>query len=162
AGESAKFLLGATRVGMAPDAGASVTLARIVGLRKAMEIALLNPTLTAAEAAELGIVNRVVPDDAVLTEAWALARRLADGAARAAAEGADVTIGDVDVDAAKTQAAAIGALSVALDVTDPASAQEAIARGGPFDILVNNAGIDHSGHFFGDVTPEQWRRLLAV
>src|SRR5207302_8952048 len=33
AGESAKFLLGATRVGMAPDAGGSVTLARIVGLR---------------------------------------------------------------------------------------------------------------------------------
>jgi 2-(1,2-epoxy-1,2-dihydrophenyl)acetyl-CoA isomerase len=85
AGESAKFLLGATRVGMAPDAGGSVTLAKIVGLRKAMEIALLNPTLSAAEAAELGIVNRVVPDDEVLTEARALARQLAGGATRALA-----------------------------------------------------------------------------
>jgi 2-(1,2-epoxy-1,2-dihydrophenyl)acetyl-CoA isomerase len=85
AGESAKFLLGATRVGMAPDAGGSVTLARIVGLRKGMEIALLNPTLTAGEAAELGIVNRVVPDDAVLTEGMVLARRLADGATLALA-----------------------------------------------------------------------------
>jgi 2-(1,2-epoxy-1,2-dihydrophenyl)acetyl-CoA isomerase len=75
AGESAKFLLGATRVGMAPDAGGSVTLARIVGLRKAMEIAMLNPTLSAAQAAELGIVNRVVPDDAVLDEGRALARQ---------------------------------------------------------------------------------------
>src|SRR5256885_3472381 len=83
AGESAKFLLGATRVGMAPDAGGSVTLARIVGLRKAMEIALLNPTLSAAEAAELGIVNRVVPDDRVLAEARDLARQLAGGATRA-------------------------------------------------------------------------------
>ena len=54
-------------------------------LVKAMEIALLNPTITAAEAAELGIVNRVVPDDAVLAEAGALARQLAGGATRALA-----------------------------------------------------------------------------
>ena len=85
AGESAKFLLGATRVGMAPDAGGSVTLARIVGLRKAMEIALLNPTLSAAEALELGIVNKVVPDDQVLSEARAIAVGLAAGATRALA-----------------------------------------------------------------------------
>ncbi|MGH9000959.1 MAG: enoyl-CoA hydratase/isomerase family protein [Acidimicrobiia bacterium] len=85
AGESARFLLGATRVGMAPDAGGSVTLARIVGLRKAMEIALLNPTLTAAEALDLGIVNRVVADDAVLTAGRELAEQLAGGATRALA-----------------------------------------------------------------------------
>lgn len=85
AGESARFLLGATRVGMAPDAGGSVTLARIVGLRKAMEIALTNPTLTAAEARDIGLVTRVVPDDAVLAEGWALARELAAGATRALA-----------------------------------------------------------------------------
>src|SRR3954447_4930267 len=85
AGESARFLLGATRVGMAPDAGGTVTLAKIVGLRKAMELAMLNPTLTAADALELGIVNRVVPDAALLDEAWALARQLADGATRALA-----------------------------------------------------------------------------
>lgn len=85
AGESARFLLGATRVGMAPDAGGSVTLARIVGLRKAMEIALTNPTLTAAQALELGIVNRVVADDAVRAEGMAWARDLAQGATRALA-----------------------------------------------------------------------------
>jgi 2-(1,2-epoxy-1,2-dihydrophenyl)acetyl-CoA isomerase len=50
AGESARFLAGATRVGMAPDAGVSVTLPLLVGLRKAMEIILTNPVLTAAEA----------------------------------------------------------------------------------------------------------------
>ena len=38
AAESARFLAGATRVGMAPDAGGSVTLARLVGMRKATEI----------------------------------------------------------------------------------------------------------------------------
>jgi NAD(P)-dependent dehydrogenase (short-subunit alcohol dehydrogenase family) len=83
-------------------------------------------------------------------------------AARLAAAGADVTIGDVDVDAAKAHAEAIGATGVQLDVTDPASAEAAIGAGGPFDILVNNAGIDMAGVFFGDVTPTQWRRLLAV
>jgi NAD(P)-dependent dehydrogenase (short-subunit alcohol dehydrogenase family) len=83
-------------------------------------------------------------------------------AARLAAAGADVTIGDVDVDAAKAHAEAIGATGVQLDVTDPASAEAAIGAGGPFDILVNNAGIDMAGVFFGDVTPAQWRRLLAV
>jgi 2-(1,2-epoxy-1,2-dihydrophenyl)acetyl-CoA isomerase len=77
AAESAKFLLGATRVGMAPDAGGSVTLARIVGLRRAMEIALTNPTIGAAEALEIGLVNRVVPDDVLLDEALALGRALA-------------------------------------------------------------------------------------
>ena len=85
AAESARFLLGATRVGMAPDAGGTVTLAKIVGLRKAMELALLNPTLSATEALELGLVNRVVPDDQLLDEAWALARQLARSATRALA-----------------------------------------------------------------------------
>ena len=86
AAESAKFLTGATRVGMAPDAGTTVTLSRLVGLRKTMELLLLNPTLSAAEALDLGIVTRVVPDDALLDEALSIARRLAAGAPRANAE----------------------------------------------------------------------------
>ncbi len=83
-------------------------------------------------------------------------------AVRLAAEGAEVVIGDIDVDGAKAQAEPIGATGVGLDVTDPASAQAVVADAGPFDVLVNNAGIDHAGHFFGDVPPEQWRRILAV
>ncbi|WP_205698874.1 enoyl-CoA hydratase/isomerase family protein [Conexibacter sp. SYSU D00693] len=79
AAQSSKFLLGATRVGMAPDAGGSVTLTRLVGLRKALEIALTNPTLSAQEALELGIVTRVVADDALLDEGRALAAALAAG-----------------------------------------------------------------------------------
>ena len=50
AAESAKFFSGAVRVGMAPDAGTTVTLTQLVGLRQAMRILLTNPTLTAAEA----------------------------------------------------------------------------------------------------------------
>ncbi len=85
AAESARFLAGATRVGMAPDAGGSVTLARLVGMRKATEILLTNPVLTAIEARDLGIVNRVVPDADLAAAALALARELAAGAPKALA-----------------------------------------------------------------------------
>jgi len=80
AAESAKFMSGAVRVGMAPDAGVSVTLTQLVGLRKAMEILLTNPTLTAAEALEVGLVTRVVPDDDMLGVAFEIARGLASSA----------------------------------------------------------------------------------
>src|SRR5881396_2199827 len=68
AGESAKFLAGATRVAMAPDAGVSVTLSRLVGLRRAMSILLTNPVISAPEALSMG-----------------MARELADGAPKALA-----------------------------------------------------------------------------
>src|SRR6202000_1230724 len=62
AAESARFFSGAVRVGMAPDAGTTVTLTQLVGLRQAMRILLTNPTLGAAEARDLGVVTEVVPD----------------------------------------------------------------------------------------------------
>jgi 2-(1,2-epoxy-1,2-dihydrophenyl)acetyl-CoA isomerase len=77
AAESSKFFSGAVRVGMAPDGGTTVTLARIVGLRKALDLLLTNPTLTAAEALALGIVSRVVPDAELATAVDALAAELA-------------------------------------------------------------------------------------
>lgn len=79
AAKSAKFLAGATRVGMAPDAGVSVTLPRLVGLRQATMILLTNPTITADEALRLGIVTRVVDDARLADEARALAHELAAG-----------------------------------------------------------------------------------
>ncbi len=80
AGESSKFMAGATRVAMVPDAGVSVTLTQLVGFRKAMEIVMLNPVVTAREALEIGLITRVVPDNELLREAGDLARRLAKGA----------------------------------------------------------------------------------
>jgi 2-(1,2-epoxy-1,2-dihydrophenyl)acetyl-CoA isomerase len=85
AGASAKFLAGATRVAMVPDAGVSVTLTQLVGFRRAMEILMLNPVIEAGEAKAIGLVTRVVPDDQVQTEAFALARQLAAGAPAALA-----------------------------------------------------------------------------
>lgn len=80
AARSSKFLSGGTRVGMAPDAGVTVTLQRIVGFRRAMDILLTNPTLTAEQALEIGLVSRVVPDAELDDAALGLARQLADGA----------------------------------------------------------------------------------
>lgn len=79
AGESARFMVAATRVGMAPDAGMTFTLPRLVGLRAALDLALTNPLLSAAEAKELGLVGRVVPDEDLADEALKLATRIARG-----------------------------------------------------------------------------------
>jgi 2-(1,2-epoxy-1,2-dihydrophenyl)acetyl-CoA isomerase len=80
AAQSAKFLAGATRVGMAPDAGLSVTLPRLVGARKAAELLLLNVALSADEALSLGLVNRVVPDADLGGSAYDYAEQVASGA----------------------------------------------------------------------------------
>jgi 2-(1,2-epoxy-1,2-dihydrophenyl)acetyl-CoA isomerase len=79
AGEGARFSMAYVRLGTTPDTGGTWALARLVGHRRAMEIALLNPVLTAGEALALGLVNRVVPDPDLAAEAEALARRLAAG-----------------------------------------------------------------------------------
>lgn len=78
AARSARIFSGAARVGMAPDGGSSVTLAQIVGARKAMELLLLNPTLTADEALDIGLVNEVVDDDELEKRLLALAGELAE------------------------------------------------------------------------------------
>ena len=63
AAESAKFTMAYTKVGLAPDGSSSYFLARMVGLRRAKEMALLNPVLSARQAMEWGLVNQVVADD---------------------------------------------------------------------------------------------------
>jgi 2-(1,2-epoxy-1,2-dihydrophenyl)acetyl-CoA isomerase len=78
AGESARFFSGAVRVGMAPDAGTTVTLPQVVGLRRAMDILLTNPTLTAQEALDMGLVSRVVADNDLEPATMELAQSLAD------------------------------------------------------------------------------------
>jgi 2-hydroxycyclohexanecarboxyl-CoA dehydrogenase len=82
-------------------------------------------------------------------------------AARLAAEGAGVVIGDIDHEGAERVAAEVGATATDLDVTSPDSATAAVAAHGPFAILVNNAGTDEFG-FFADTDPGLWERVLAV
>ena len=63
------------------------------------------------------------------------------------------------LDVAEELAAAIGARAVQVDISDVDAAQAMIREAGPLDILVNNAGFDDPD-FFGETTPERWRRLL--
>ncbi len=79
AAESAKFTMAYTRAGLAPDGSSSFFLARMVGMRRAKELALLNSVLSARQAMEWGLVNQVVPDDQVLPEAMKMAHHLANG-----------------------------------------------------------------------------------
>jgi 2-hydroxycyclohexanecarboxyl-CoA dehydrogenase len=82
-------------------------------------------------------------------------------AARLAAEGAEVWIGDIDAEGAAKVASEVNGHSLSLDVTELDSAQAAIAEVGVLDVLVNNAGTDEFG-FFTYTTPEQWQRVLGV
>ena len=79
AAEDAFFTLAYCLIGTSPDGGSSYHLPRIVGLRKAMEIALLGERFDAETAQRLGLVNWVVPADDLEAETAKLAARLASG-----------------------------------------------------------------------------------
>jgi 2-(1,2-epoxy-1,2-dihydrophenyl)acetyl-CoA isomerase len=76
AAEGTRFNLAYTRIGTSSDCGTSWGLPRWVGLRKALEIALLCEPFDAAEALRLGMVNRVVPADALAEQTLAWARQI--------------------------------------------------------------------------------------
>ncbi len=82
-------------------------------------------------------------------------------AARLAAEGAEVWVGDIDTEGAQRVAGEVNGHAIELDVTDLESANAAVEAAGTLDILVNNAGTDEFG-FFTYTTPEQWQRVLAI
>jgi 2-(1,2-epoxy-1,2-dihydrophenyl)acetyl-CoA isomerase len=83
AAESAVFTMAYTRAGLAPDGGSSFFLPRIVGPRRAYDLMVNNPVLSALEARDLGIVNEVLPDASFVADARAYAARLAAGPTRA-------------------------------------------------------------------------------
>jgi 2-(1,2-epoxy-1,2-dihydrophenyl)acetyl-CoA isomerase len=79
AADSAYFTLAYTLIGVSPDGGSTFSLPRIVGQKKAMEIALLGERFDAASAERLGLVNRVVPSASLDSETGKLAAHLAAG-----------------------------------------------------------------------------------
>ena len=79
AAESAFVSTGFANVGLAGDYGVSWFLPRLVGPAKAKELFYTADRIPAAECERLGLVNRVVPDAELASEARALARRLASG-----------------------------------------------------------------------------------
>jgi 2-(1,2-epoxy-1,2-dihydrophenyl)acetyl-CoA isomerase len=77
--DTATFIQAFVRIGLVPDAGATFFLPRLVGLARAMEMAMLGDTWSAADAERTGLVNRSVPAGSLMDEAMALATRLAAG-----------------------------------------------------------------------------------
>ena len=78
AAESARFAFLFPRVGIAStDLGVCWLLPRVIGLGKAAELLLLGDTINAKEAEQIGLVNRVVPDDELLKTAEEIAQRFA-------------------------------------------------------------------------------------
>lgn len=76
AAASARFQLPFVPLGLCPEAGASMLLPQMAGPRVAAELLLLGDFFDAARARKIGLVNRVVNDDALIDEAVALAERL--------------------------------------------------------------------------------------
>ena len=80
ASESAKFGQPEITIGVIPGAGGTQRLARLVGKHLAMEMTINNRTLTAQEALQLGLANRVVPVEGYLDAAVAFADEIASRA----------------------------------------------------------------------------------
>ncbi|HJV26006.1 MAG TPA: enoyl-CoA hydratase-related protein [Aromatoleum sp.] len=80
AAEDTRFNLAYMNLGTTCDLGASWNLPRVIGLRRALEVALLSEPIDAMEALRLGLVNKVVPVASLADETRKLAARLASGA----------------------------------------------------------------------------------
>jgi 2-(1,2-epoxy-1,2-dihydrophenyl)acetyl-CoA isomerase len=79
ASERASFEWAYHKTGLTGAESSTFFLPRLVGLRKALELVLLNPRLTAKEAKEAGLITAVFPNESFETDTLALARRLAAG-----------------------------------------------------------------------------------
>ncbi len=83
AARSAHFSTAYGAIGLSPDGGATWLLPRLIGLRRAQEMAITNRRVKAEEAAEIGLVTRVVDDATLADDAAALATTLASSATQA-------------------------------------------------------------------------------
>ena len=79
AAEDAFFTLAYCKIGTSPDGSSSFHLPRAVGIKRAMEIALLGDRFSAQTAKDIGMINFVVPNDELESETQKLATRLAAG-----------------------------------------------------------------------------------
>ncbi|MEY2928040.1 MAG: hypothetical protein RL367_2517 [Pseudomonadota bacterium] len=81
--ETALFLVAHIALGTSPDGAVTWHLPRSIGLRKAKEMCLLGDRLSAQEAVDFGLANRLVPDDQLDAETEKLIARLANGPTKA-------------------------------------------------------------------------------
>ena len=83
ASERASFEWAYPKTGLTGAESSTFFLPRLLGLRRAMELVLLNPRLDARRALEMGLINAVYPTERFADEVMAVARRLASGPTRA-------------------------------------------------------------------------------
>jgi enoyl-CoA hydratase/carnithine racemase len=79
ASERAKLGWFFVRRGVMGTIGGTFVLRQLVGLSKAMELCLTGDLVDAAEMERIGLVSKVVPDDRLMDETYALARKIAAG-----------------------------------------------------------------------------------
>jgi len=82
AAESASFLQAFVKIGLIPDSGSTWMLPRLVGMTRAMDLMLTGRKIDAKTALEWGLVNQVVPDDALMQVVATLAQTFANGPTR--------------------------------------------------------------------------------
>ncbi len=79
AADDARFTQAFARIGLVPDGGGAYFLPRLVGIGKALEMALLTDEVNAQEAERIGLVNKCVPAAELESATRELAQRLASG-----------------------------------------------------------------------------------
>jgi 2-(1,2-epoxy-1,2-dihydrophenyl)acetyl-CoA isomerase len=79
AGTSARLGSATLRFGLLPDEGGQYLLVQLIGVPKTIDFLMRNRIVSAEEALNLGLVHEVVPDDALMDRAMALATELANG-----------------------------------------------------------------------------------
>ena len=77
AGESARFNQAFIKIGLVPDCGGTFILPRLVGWKRATELMITGDVISASRALEMGMINAVVPDDELSSQALAMAEKLA-------------------------------------------------------------------------------------
>lgn len=98
AASDARFIEAFARIGLVPDGGGGYFLPRLVGLGRALELALLAEEVGAAEAERIGLVNRCVPVEEFEETTRKLARRLAQGPTRSYALIKELLYKSLDLD----------------------------------------------------------------
>ncbi|ATW52640.1 enoyl-CoA hydratase [Streptomyces peucetius subsp. caesius ATCC 27952] len=105
AAQGARFIEVFVRRGLVPDGGGAYLLPRLIGPQRAKELMFFGDALPAEEAARLGLVNRVVPADALERTAREWSGRLATGPTRALALAKHLINTSLDADRATSFAA---------------------------------------------------------
>jgi 2-(1,2-epoxy-1,2-dihydrophenyl)acetyl-CoA isomerase len=77
ASESASFIQAFSKIGLVPDTGGSYFLPRLIGWQRATALMMTGEKVTAAAAADMGMIWKVVPDAELIQQATALGQQLA-------------------------------------------------------------------------------------